>query len=698
MRTKRLLTLVVLLTVVLTLGLATAQAQDKSPTQADATHSASVPTEPYLNPDQALAMLKESEPNNQRTEESADWIYELGEFATPVSGVISSGTDVDYYTFYGIPGDQLEVRVWADQAGSDLDAELTLYDEAGEPLVYNDDCYAEDLDSCISYTITSEEFYYLLVTDLNGRGGASYGYDLFVWMPVRNNEWWYQYGPGDEEPNNTRGSAYAVRYGHTLPWTRIDVNGDVDYYKFTGQAGDQVRILVETRGLRGGLNSRLALYNSAGTLLGSCPQSGSPYNCFLEKVLPKAGTYFVKVSGAANDGGQPYWLQIGLWEVNENDDSVGAAKMEVYGNKVRGMVSAGDTCDYIRFYGEQHDYVTVQAPWMEVDMLDQNGNLLITNYMEQGLPMSMELPYTGIFYISVCAYYALDYSPLNASDYTLIFNEMMLTGIKTNGKVGSFSYGMGDIIALERHSIFPQYTMFFDGSDVGLKPKTNLMDFDVVQRDYYGADMPDYLLMAFKAAISLPGVANVAPHDIVKFVPYDLGEVTNGYWEMYLDGSDIGLTTTAETIDAVEFTSSEFDNLYFSTTGHATITPNKPGSVAFVAEDEDIVRCSVPQGGWNTVVGCSLFFDGSAAGIPAGADVSSFSHGSEMTDDLFFTFAQATTFNGTNFLPNEVVQCHPNNWTMPLSSCTWYINFDGFNHGLYGKVIDGLDTWMQPPY
>ena len=709
MNAKRLLIVLILLTVALTLGLSAAAAQDAPPAKGQPRGEGTIREETALGPNQALPPVWESENNDSFGD--ADWVHDTGVFATHLSGTFGAPGDVDYYEFYGIAGDQLIVTTAAERYGSAADTVITLYDEAGNTLASNDD-YEDYLwgtvDSRLSYTLISEQFYYLKVANFFAdRGGPSYWYDVFVSMPVRDSEWWYQYGPGDDEPNNTRATAYGLRYGTTLPWTRMDNAGDVDYFKFDGMAGDQVRIRVETTGIFGTLRSVVGLYNSAGTLLGSCrpdPNGWPPdsSNCFVQKTLPKTATYYVKVSDAGNAPSGQYWLQIGFLEPAEPNDGLAQATPLNYGQKVRGLVSTGDTCDTYRFYGQAGDYVTLLGPGdgVMVELDNAAGDYLTSNFERFGLPMSYALPANDWYYASVCGYYFLDYTPYHFGAYELAVDKMVLAGMKANGLAGGLAFSKGDILAWLPGS--NQAAMFFDGSDVGLPPTANVMDFDVVQESYEGGADPEYLLMSFKTPTLLPDYPapfKAMAQDVIKFAPWELGDSTDGNWEMYLDGSDIGLTTTAEFIDAVDLIVSEYDELFLSTVGRATVVPNN-GSAPFTAEDEDLFHCGAPPGGWNTVVNCRLYFDGSAAGIPATADITAVWLDPEAPNwDIHMTFAAATIVNGVTYQPNDVAVCRPNSMVMPITSCTWLPKpWMGNTRGMSGKVIDGLTFHLEQPY
>ena len=105
------------------------------------------------------------------------------------------------------------------------------------------------------------------------------------------------------------------------------------------------------------------------------------------------------------------------------------------------------------------------------------------------------------------------------------------------------SFADEDILKFNRTS--GAWEMFFDGSDVGLGGT----DVDAASFQPDGS-----ILMSFDTAITLTGLGTVDDSDIVRFVPTSTGATTAGSFAWYFDGSDVGLTTDGEDIDAIGFT------------------------------------------------------------------------------------------------------------------------------------------------
>lgn len=706
MSLKRSLTALLLVAVVCACLLPLAHAQDAPPDKG-VPPGPSLPVEAAVLPLGAFPARPEVEPNNSLVQ--ANGIDHAYWFASQVSGVINPRYDGDLFWFYGLRGDLIVISVAASRYGSNLDPVVHVIDSAGTVLAENDDPDEWDLDSYLSYTLPAEGDYFVRISDYdNQHGGTDHWYNLFFWAQQRSDEWnTTPYAPGDEEPNNTRAKAYPVGYGDTLPFARLDYDGDVDFYKFDGLKGDVARVSLETTGLHGTLESQLALYNSAGTLLASCgPANWGPNdtNCALEKLLPKDGTYYLKVSDAHNKGGtaKTYWLQVGFGELWEPNNSIAQAANLSRTGAIHALISQGDNVDVFSFYGRPGEYLTLRIDNLDLELLDIDGRTVLADTYFCGYGLSLRVPREGYYYVRVKnrAYTMADGD--SYGDYMLEVDELLLLGTTTNGVASGAAYTKSDI--LSEHSAVVYSRLFFDGSDVGVK--ANLRDFHVFQDNsclaYPNVEQPSRILMSLAASNVLPdypAAFTALPQDIVALRGPELGPRTYGDWDMYMDGSEIGLTTAAEAVDAVGWAFGYgWEGLVFSTVGTATInSQNGP----LTAPDEDLIGCEVNQTGWNTQLWCYRYLDGSAAGIPATADIASVWidpwNGATGDGDIYMTFAAATVINGVTYRPNDVAVCRPQ--TSPqVSACTWLPkywqgNFEGFS----GKLIDGLDLLGQAP-
>lgn len=153
------------------------------------------------------------------------------------------------------------------------------------------------------------------------------------------------------------------------------------------------------------------------------------------------------------------------------------------------------------------------------------------------------------------------------------------------------------------------WSMVFDGSDVGLGSLT--IDGMAVLP---GGD----ILLSFSSTGSVPGLtgspdgttsANYA--DIVRFTPTLLGGTTTGAFSFYFDGSDVGLTSTSENIDAIALASD--GRLIISTSGSAAMTGAS-------GADEDLFIFTDTTLGAATTGSFAVYFDGSDVGLTASSE------------------------------------------------------------------------------
>jgi len=180
---------------------------------------------------------------------------------------------------------------------------------------------------------------------------------------------------------------------------------------------------------------------------------------------------------------------------------------------------------------------------------------------------------------------------LQAVDRPLLFS------FASAGVLGGVAFQAGDIL---RYSpLFDSWEMFFDASDVGLRG--NLVAFEYT-------DYSSYFYMTFATAQKVAGIGVVGPQDVLRFWPNSLGEDTSGYLELFVDGSDVGLTTAAESIDALGSVS-DYD-VPLSTRGDARL-PLAIGSL--LVQNNDVLGLSLyrtgseTEGTWSTGRDGALF-------------------------------------------------------------------------------------------
>lgn len=151
-----------------------------------------------------------------------------------------------------------------------------------------------------------------------------------------------------------------------------------------------------------------------------------------------------------------------------------------------------------------------------------------------------------------------------------------------------------DIIAVDTST--GDLSVWFDGSDVGLASYR----IDALAR----LDDGD-LLLSFTNAVSVDGLS-FDDSDVVRFTPTSLGVNTAGSFSMYLDGSDVGLTTNGEDTDGLDVL--DDGSLLISTSGTMRVT-------GLTARDEDIALFFPSSLGDSSSGSYAMWFDGSDVGL-----------------------------------------------------------------------------------
>jgi subtilisin family serine protease len=148
------------------------------------------------------------------------------------------------------------------------------------------------------------------------------------------------------------------------------------------------------------------------------------------------------------------------------------------------------------------------------------------------------------------------------------------------------------------------WSIYLDGSDVGLSGSGENIDSVSV--------LPDgRLVISTFGKANVPGVS-AADEDLMVFAPSYLGSNTWGTWSMYFDGSDVGLTTADEDVDAVFVSQgSGAPDIFISTRGNFAVAGN-------AGANEDVFAFRPNQLGsstWGSFMPY-LVFDGSYYGLP----------------------------------------------------------------------------------
>jgi uncharacterized repeat protein (TIGR01451 family) len=238
------------------------------------------------------------------------------------------------------------------------------------------------------------------------------------------------------------------------------------------------------------------------------------------------------------------------------------------------------------------------------------------------------------------------------------------------GTVGGVAFSNEDILAYSTAT--GEWSMFFDGSDVGLH--TSGGEIDAVHLEPEGS-----VLLSLEASRSLPGAGNVDEWDIVRFIPTRTGDTTAGSFELYFDGEDVGLSTSEEDIDGLDFTPD--GRLVISTRGSYSAGGISGG-------DEDLLIFTPTSLGNTTRGEWEMYFDGSDVELGASSeDISGVWIGDD--GDIYLSTLGAFSVTGASGDGSDIFTCQPVS-TGVLTRCNYSSYWDGLAHEFEGLKIDGI--------
>lgn len=235
-----------------------------------------------------------------------------------------------------------------------------------------------------------------------------------------------------------------------------------------------------------------------------------------------------------------------------------------------------------------------------------------------------------------------------------------------SGTVGGVTYNPGDILAYDGAA--GTWSPYFDGSDVGVNKAIN--DFVILSNGS--------LLVVHSGTPTLPvagGNYKFMMQDVALFTPTSLGSNTAGTWSVYFDGSDVGLSATAEKIDALARRAD--GALLISTYGTAGV-PGGGGTIS--AQDEDLLAFQPSATGANTQGTWSLGLNGTAVPGMKGEDLTG-AWQDAATGNLYLTMTNDFIIGGVAGTSQTIIALTPSG----AVSAHWNAADAGF-----GGPVDGL--------
>jgi hypothetical protein len=261
---------------------------------------------------------------------------------------------------------------------------------------------------------------------------------------------------------------------------------------------------------------------------------------------------------------------------------------------------------------------------------------------------------------------------------------------ETGGTVGGVTFADEDILAQD---VAGGFAMYFDGSDVSLPSSARI--------DAFARLNDTQIVMSFADPVTVPnGVGSVDDSDLVLFTATSastLGANTAGVFSWFFDGSDVGLTSNDEDIDAVEWLSD--GSLLISTVGNFSGSNTSGGSLS--GDDKDLARFVPTSTGPTTAGSWSMYFDASDVSLTtSNEDVDAVAvEDNSPRDKIILSTTADFSVTGLAGADEDVFKFVPTTASTGSNTAGTYestLFFDGSAFGLGGNDVTGIDLPGPP--
>ena len=259
------------------------------------------------------------------------------------------------------------------------------------------------------------------------------------------------------------------------------------------------------------------------------------------------------------------------------------------------------------------------------------------------------------------------------------FEPVVYVSSTTSGNVDGVSFADEDILGY--NVVADSWEMYFDGSDVGLR-RNDVNAFHV--------EDDGTLLLTLKRPQRVGGFW-ADDSDVIAFSPTSLGGDTAGTFTKYFDGSDVGLSTNNEEIDALARTPD--GRLLLSTSGPLEVPRTGGGTLR--GADEDLIVFNATSLGKKTGGSFERYFDGSDVGLRNSSEDIWGAWVEPNTGEIVLTTRGHYWVPGLHGDQEDVIVFVPTSLGNTTTG-TFYLGWDGDDHGLSGEYLDGLSVQMVP--
>ncbi|WP_420632226.1 DUF7594 domain-containing protein [Candidatus Leptofilum sp.] len=245
--------------------------------------------------------------------------------------------------------------------------------------------------------------------------------------------------------------------------------------------------------------------------------------------------------------------------------------------------------------------------------------------------------------------------------------EIIYLSLSGNGSVGGVTYADEDVLSFDTNS--STWAMVIDGSDIGL----TINDIDALHRLADGS-----FLISLQRAQDIGTLGVVDDSEMVRFVPTSLGDTTAGTFEKYFDGTDVGLASGGEDIDAFGVLAD----------GRPVASTLNNFFVGISGDDKDLVVLDGATLGDPTSGTWLLHFDGSDVELTDSTeDINAL--WIDANGDIYLSTTGSFSVTGASGDGAAIFVCTPGTLGDD-TTCTYSLFWDGAANGLSGADIDGL--------
>jgi Bacterial Ig-like domain len=261
-----------------------------------------------------------------------------------------------------------------------------------------------------------------------------------------------------------------------------------------------------------------------------------------------------------------------------------------------------------------------------------------------------------------------------AADFLWSFTTTQPSGPPTTGAIylslaNSGAYTVGSVTGVHDEDVIyfdgANWSMFFDGSDVSVTGEVDA--FHIVDSNT--------ILFSLAAAAPVGSLGTVESADIVQF-DGTLGATTAGTFSLFLDGSSVGLDTSAENIDGIDLLPD--GRVLVSTVGSAGVVTG--------ARDEDLLAFTPTSAAW------AMYFDGSDVDLATTSDEDVDGVDVAGNGDIHLTTRGLFSVTGVSGDDEDVFVCTPTSLG-DVTSCNYSptLYFDGSTLGLASNDVDAIN-------